>query len=169
MFPGKKLLFMGGEIGQRPEWDANGELDWWVLNEGPFHRGTQRFVEDLNKLYQREPALWQRDYDYDGFFWVDCSDSENSVLSFVRQDAERRSQLLVVLNLTPVVRHAYRVGLPRGGDWSEVLNSDAEAYGGSNQGNLGGVASEEYQVQGQPFSAAVTLPPLAVIVLKADS
>ncbi len=115
LFPGKKLLFMGGEIGQRAEWNENAQLDWWVLNEGPFHRGTQRFVEDLNKLYRREPALWETDYDYEGFFWVDCSNAEQSVISFVRQSRDRKSMILVVLNLTPVPREKYRIGMPRGG------------------------------------------------------
>jgi 1,4-alpha-glucan branching enzyme len=159
---------MGGEIGQKPEWNANDQLEWRVLNEGPFHRGTQRFVEDLNKFYQLEPALWEMDYDYEGFFWVDCSDVENSILSFMRQSRDRKSQLLVVLNLTPVPRMAYRIGLPRGGRWSEVVNSDAEVYGGSNLGNLGGVTADEYKVHGQPFSAEFTLPPLAIVAFRAD-
>ena len=166
LFPGKKLLFMGCEIGQKPEWNANGEVDWWVLNEGAFHKGVQRLVEDLNKLYLREAALWEQDYDYDGFFWVDASDAESSILSFVRQSRDRKSRLLVALNLTPLVRADYRIGLPVGGHWAEVLNSDAEVYGGSNQGNLGGVIAEEYQVHGQPFSAPLRLPPLGIIALK---
>jgi 1,4-alpha-glucan branching enzyme len=168
LFPGKKLLFMGGEFGQSAEWNANVELDWWLLNAGPYHRGLQRWLEDLNKLYQAEPALWQGDYDADGFFWMDCSDQESSVLSFVRQNTDRAGVLLVVLNLTPVLRHGYRVGLPRAGFWREVLNSDGEIYGGSNQGNLGGVTAEHYQVHNQPFSAPFTLPALSVSVFKAE-
>jgi 1,4-alpha-glucan branching enzyme len=167
LFPGKKLLFMGCEIGQRAEWNANGQVDWWLLEAGPFHRGIQRFVEDLNKLYQREPALWDLDYDHAGFFWMDCSDVENSILSFVRQSEGGKSQLLIIMNLTPVPRFAYRIGLPQGGRWSEVVNSDAEAYGGSNLGNLGGVVADEYKVHGQPFSAEFTLPPLSIIAFKA--
>jgi 1,4-alpha-glucan branching enzyme len=166
LFPGKKLMFMGGELGQRAEWNENSQLDWWLLNEGPFHRGTQRFVEDLNQLYTREPALWETDYDYEGFFWIDCTNAEQSVLSFVRQSRNGKSMILVVLNLTPVPRQKYRIGLPRGGHWSEVLNSDSEIYGGSNQGNLGGVTADEYQVHGQPFSAEMTLPPLGVVAFK---
>jgi 1,4-alpha-glucan branching enzyme len=166
LFPGKKLLFMGCEIGQKPEWNANSEVDWWVLNEGPFHKGVQRLVEDMNKLYLREAALWEQDFDYDGFFWVDASDAESSILSFVRQSHDRKSRLLVALNLTPLVRADYRIGLPVGGHWAEVLNSDAEVYGGSNQGNLGGVIAEDYQVHGQPFSAPLRLPPLGIIALK---
>ena len=125
LFPGKKLLFMGDEIGQRAEWNENGQLDWWLLDAGPFHRGLQRFVEDLNKLYIATPALWQGDYDHGGFYWIDCADRENSVLSFVRQTADGTNPLAVILNLTPVPREKYRVGLPRAGPWREVLNSDA--------------------------------------------
>ncbi|PYL01841.1 MAG: 1,4-alpha-glucan branching enzyme, partial [Verrucomicrobia bacterium] len=120
-------------------------------------------VEDLNKLYLAEPALWENDYDFDGFFWVDCSDHESSVLSFLRQNKEQTSRVLVILNLTPVLRTRYRVGLPQGGYWREVLNSDSEIYGGSNQGNLGGVTTQELQAHNQPFSAEFTLPPLSVI------
>jgi 1,4-alpha-glucan branching enzyme len=169
LFPGKKLLFMGGEFGQSNEWNANGELDWWLLDAGPYHRGAQRFVEDLNQLYRNEPALWEGDYDHDGFFWVDCSDHESSVLSFVRQNKDRSSRSLVILNLTPVLRTRYRVGLPQGGFWREVLNSDAEIYGGSNQGNLGGVSAQEHQIHSQPFSAEFTLPPMSVTVFKAEA
>ncbi|HVY69838.1 MAG TPA: 1,4-alpha-glucan branching protein GlgB, partial [Verrucomicrobiae bacterium] len=138
LFPGKKLLFMGGEFGQSAEWNENAELDWWLIEAGPYHAGLLQFVTDLNHLYQSQPALWEKDYDHDGFFWVDCSDQENSVLSFVRQGHGSARPLLVVLNLTPVLRHGYRVGVPRGGFWSEVLNSDAASYGGGNQGNAGG-------------------------------
>jgi len=166
MFPGKKLLFMGGEFGQSGEWSENAGLQWWLLDQGPLHRGLQRFVADLNRLYQQEPALWEGDYDHQGFFWVDCSDHEHSVLSFVRQTPNGASQFLVVMNLTPVPRPAYRVGLPRAGYWREVLNSDAEFYGGSNQGNLGGVQAEPYHVHQQPFSAPILIPPLAVVVFK---
>jgi 1,4-alpha-glucan branching enzyme len=166
LFPGKKLLFMGGEFGQSGEWSENAGLQWWLVEQGPFHRGTQRFVEDLNRFYRQEPALWAGDCERDGFFWVDCSDHEHSVLSFVRQTTNGASQLLAVLNLTPVPREHYRVGLPRPGFWREVLNTDGEAYGGSNQGNLGGVSAEPYCVHQQPFSAAVMLPPMSLLVFK---
>ena len=168
LFPGKKLMFMGGEFGQPAEWNENSQLDWWLLNEGPFHQGTQKFVADLNALYQREPALWETDYDYEGFFWIDCTNADQSVLSFVRQSRDGKSVMLIVLNLTPVPRENYRIGLPRGGHWAEVLNSDAERYGGSNWGNLGGVTANEQQVHGQPFSAELTLPPLGVVAFKAS-
>jgi len=156
-------LFMGGEFGQSDEWNANAELDWWLLDAGSYHRGLQQFVQDLNRLYMREPALWEGDYDLDGFFWVDCSDHESSILSFVRQNKTRTSRMLVVVNLTPVARYNYRVGLPEGGFWREALNSDSELYGGSNVGSLGGVLAEPYQVHNQPFSAQFALSPLGVV------
>jgi 1,4-alpha-glucan branching enzyme len=167
VFPGKKLLFMGGEFGQSAEWNANGELDWRLLDAGPYHRGLQRFVEDLNKLYLAEPGLWQADYDSRGFCWLDCADHENSVLSFLRQDAEHASEFAVILNLTPVPRHKYRLGLPRPGQWREVLNSDAGIYGGSNAGNLGGVTAGNVKCHNHSCSAEFTLPPLSVVVFRA--
>jgi 1,4-alpha-glucan branching enzyme len=169
MFPGKKLLFMGGEFGQSDEWDANGELQWWLLEAGPFHRGVQRFVEDLNKLYLSTAALWLSDYDPGGFYWIDCSDQESSILSFVRRNPEQKRELAVVLSLTPVARYQYRIGLPRPGKWREVLNSDASIYGGGNVGNLGGVMAREEKWHKQSCSAELTLPPLGVIVLEPDS
>lgn len=182
LFPGKKLLFMGGELGQRSEWNANSELDWWLLKSGPFHVGVQQWLADLNAAYRAEPALWLGDYETDGFWWVDCSDHENSVLSFVRHSREGvsipssgeaasrpASHLLVVMNLTPVVRSGYRLGLPRAGFWKEILNSDAGAYGGSNVGNAGGVTAEPVASHGQPASALLTLPPLSVVVFRAEA
>ncbi|MGD0351749.1 MAG: 1,4-alpha-glucan branching protein GlgB [Verrucomicrobiota bacterium] len=168
LFPGKKLLFMGGEFGQSAEWNANGQLDWWLLDAGPFHRGLQKFVEDLNKLYTASPGLWQSDYDHGGFNWIDCADRDDSVLSFVRQTADGANQLVVILNLTPVPRPNYRIGLPRAGKWREVLNSDAAIYGGSNQGNLGGVTAEDIPCHNQPHSAEFRLPPLSVIVFQPE-
>ena len=167
-FPGKKLLFMGGEIGQSGEWGENGQLDWWLLDHGPYHVGVQRWVADLNALYQQEPALWRGDYESDGFWWVDCSDHAHSVLSFIRHDRESGHQVLVVLNLTPNPLLNYRVGLPLPGIWRELLNSDASDYGGSNQGNAGGVTAEDYGVQSQRYSALFTLPPLSVIVFRRE-
>jgi 1,4-alpha-glucan branching enzyme len=167
LFPGKKLLFMGGEIGQRAEWNANGQVDWWLLEAGPFHRGVQQFIEDLNHFYRGEPALWELDYDTGGFYWVDCSDVENSIFSFVRQSRDAQSRVIVILNLTPVPRFQYRIGVPCGGRWKEAINSDAQGYGGSNLGNLGGVTADPVPVHGQPFSAAFTLPPLSIVAFKA--
>jgi len=169
LFPGKKLLFMGCEIGQSAEWNENGQLDWWLLDAGPFHLGLQRFVEDLNKLYAKMPALWQGDYDHAGFYWIDCNDRESSVLSFVRQNSDFTNQLAVILNLTPVPRERYRVGLPRAGKWREVLNSDAAIYAGSNKGNFGGVTAEKIPCHSQQNSAEFYLPPMSVSVFQNES
>ena len=169
LFPGKKLLFMGGEFGQSAEWNENAQLDWWLLDAGPFHRGLQKFVEDLNRLYTKSPALWQADYDHAGFFWIDCNDTENSVLSFVRQNSDFTSQLAVILNLTPVPREKYRLGLPRAGKWREVLNSDAGIYCGGNKGNLGGVNAENIPCHSQQNSAEFYLPPLSVSAFQSES
>ncbi|HAO80820.1 MAG TPA: 1,4-alpha-glucan branching enzyme [Verrucomicrobia subdivision 3 bacterium] len=168
MFPGKKLLFMGCEIGQRAEWNENGQLDWWLLDAGPFHRGLQNFVADLNTLYARTPALWQADYDHAGFNWIDCNDRASSVLSFVRQKSDGSNPLAVILNLTPVPRENYRIGLPRAGKWREVLNSDAEIYAGGNKGNLGGVTAGNHPCHGQQHSAEFYLPPLSVVAFQAE-
>jgi 1,4-alpha-glucan branching enzyme len=168
VFPGKPLLFMGGEFGQRAEWNVNGELDWRLLEAGPYHRGLQRFVEDLNQLYLAEGALWESDYEAGGFHWIDAADHESSVLSFIRQDSERVSELVAILNLTPVPRFKYRIGLPRPGRWLEVLNSDAAIYGGSNLGNLGGVVSEDLNWHNQSYSAEFTLPPLSAMVFQPE-
>ncbi len=168
LFPGKMLLFMGGEFGQSGEWNANGQLDWPLLEAGPYHRGVQRFVEHLNRLYLAQPGLWQADFEPSGFTWIDTSDHEGSVLSFLRQDAERLSELVAILNLTPVARLKYRVGLPRPGKWREVLNSDAAIFGGSNVGNLGGVISEDFNWHNQSYSAEFTLPPLSIIAFQPE-
>jgi len=125
-------------------------------------------VQDLNRLYLAEPCLWETDYDVDGFSWLDCTDHANSILSFVRQDARGGSELAVILNLTPVPRYRYRLGLPRPGKWREVLNSDAAAYGGSNVGNLGGVIANDYQCHRQPWSAEFTLPPLSIMAFQPE-
>jgi 1,4-alpha-glucan branching enzyme len=168
LFPGKKLLFMGGEIGQTPEWNANGTVEWWLLEAGPYHAGVQRMIEDLNKLYRQEPALFEGDYDHEGFYWIDCGDSENSVLSFVRQTREGTSRVAVILNLTPVLRSNYRIGLPAAGAWKEVFNSDCEFYAGSNQGNMGQVIATEHPMHNHQHSAPVTLPPMGVVVFKPE-
>jgi 1,4-alpha-glucan branching enzyme len=141
-------------------------LDWLALKTGPFHVGLQRFVADLNRLYAASPALWQADFDHSGFFWINCNDLDNSVLSFIRQTADGTRQMAVILNLTPVPREKYRVGLPRSGRWTEVLNSDAALYGGGNLGNLGGVTAEALPLHNQPHSAEFLLPPLSVIAFQ---
>jgi 1,4-alpha-glucan branching enzyme len=166
LFPGKKLLFMGGEFGQPTEWNENGQLDWNLLKTGPYHLGLQKFVADLNRLYAASPALWQADYDHAGFYWINCNDRENSVLSFIRQTADGSRQMAVIMNLTPVPRANYRVGLPRAGKWAEVLNSDAAIFGGSNLGNLGGVTAQGFPLHNQPCSADFFLPPLSVIAFQ---
>src|SRR6266516_1098631 len=128
----------------------------------------QRFVADLNKLYLAELGLWQSDYDQIGFTWLDVSDHVNSVLSFIRRDPERVSELVVILNFTPVPRYQYRLGVPRPGRWAEVLNSDAAMYGGSNIGNLGGVMAEDVDCHNQSSSAEFTLPPISIIAFKPE-
>jgi 1,4-alpha-glucan branching enzyme len=164
LFPGKKLLFMGGEFGQSGEWDADGELDWWLLEAGPYHRGVQKLVEDLNRLYVGQPALWRGDFDERGFRWIDCTDQENSVMSFLRHDPETGADCAVILNLTPVPRGGYRIGLPRAGEWREVINSDAQIYAGSGTGNRGSVHAEPAPLHGLPASAEFFLPPLSILV-----
>ncbi|MEE2952793.1 MAG: 1,4-alpha-glucan branching protein GlgB [Pseudomonadota bacterium] len=163
--PGKKLLFMGGEFAQWREWNHDQSLDWHLLEEeGSRHKGVQTLVRDLNTLYREIPALHQLDCDPAGFEWVDTSNVEESVIAFLRKDREGRS-VLIVSNFTPIARHGYRVGVSKDGHWAERLNTDAEVYGGSNVGNLGGVEAEEHSVHGRPYSIALTLPPLATIVM----
>jgi 1,4-alpha-glucan branching enzyme len=168
LFPGKKLLFMGDEFGQSHEWNENAQLDWWLLDAGPYHRGAQKFVADLNRLYRNSPGLWQADYDHAGFSWIDCNDRDNSILSFLRQTADGGNQTVVILNLTPVPRPAYRLGLPRGGKWKEVLNSDAGIYAGSNAGNAGGINAQAEPSHGHAQSGDFFLPPLSVTVFQAE-
>ncbi len=163
--PGKKLLFMGGEFGQWNEWNYATSLDWHLLQWQP-HQGVQCWVRDLNAAYRREPALHELDCDGAGFEWIDANDYEGSLYSFVRKARDSEDQILVVLNMTPVVRGGYRIGVPHGGRWDEILNSDAPIYGGSGQGNLGGVEAQEVEAHGRPFSLSVTLPPLGMVMFK---
>ncbi len=163
--PGKKLLFMGGEFGQRREWAHDGELEWWVADL-PEHAGVRRFVSDLNRVYRNEPALHERDFSADGFEWVDAGNAEQSVLSFLRKSASGGAELLVVCNFTPVPRTNSLHGVPRRGLWREILNSDAREYGGAGWGNLGGVESAPVSSQGRFESVSLTLPPLGIIVLR---
>jgi 1,4-alpha-glucan branching enzyme len=164
--PGKKLLFMGGEIGQWREWNHDQSLDWHLLEHAP-HQGVRRWLQDLNRFYRAEPALFQRDFDAGGFEWVDLHDWEQSVVSFLRKGDTPDETILVVCNFTPVAHTNYRVGVPRGGFWREVLNSDASIYGGSGQGNLGGVEAAPVPAHGRSHSLSLTLPPLGVVYLKA--
>jgi 1,4-alpha-glucan branching enzyme len=161
--PGKKLLFMGGEFGQRREWSHDRSLDWHLLDTGPFHKGLQLLVRDLNALHRREVALHQLDSDPAGFQWIDCSDSERSIVSFLRRGRDATALVIVICNFTPVPRFGYRVGVPRLGFYREVLNTDGAAYGGSNVGNSGGVSADAIPWQGQACSLMLTLPPLAAL------
>jgi 1,4-alpha-glucan branching enzyme len=163
--PGKKLLFMGGEFGQWHEWAYQSSLDWHLLDYEP-HQKLQRFVQELNRLYLSEPALYEVDSDWQGFDWVDFRDADNSVVAFLRKAKDPEDCLLFVCNFTPVPRHNYRLGVPKAGLYEEILNSDSDLYGGSNVGNFGGVQSEDVESHAHPYSLRLTLPPLAVIVLK---
>jgi 1,4-alpha-glucan branching enzyme len=162
--PGKKLLFMGGEFGQWDEWYHETSLDWSLL-EYPLHRGMQRWVADLNNLYRQESALHQIDFDPSGFRWIDCNDSQQNTISLMRVD-EHGNAIIVVCNFTPVPRRNYKVGAPHGGFWKEILNSDSTDYGGSGQGNMGGVEASPIPFHGLPSSLNLTLPPLGVLFLK---
>ena len=163
--PGKKLLFMGAEFGQWREWNHDDQLDWAALEHGT-HVGLQRFVQDLNALYQSEPALFEVDFEPRGFDWIDCQDQESSVISLIRRADDEDDWLIAVLNWTPVVRQQYRLGVPEPGYYAEKLNSDAAVYGGSNVGNQGGVEAEAVPSHGHPYSVVLTLPPLGALLLK---
>ena len=163
--PGKKLMFMGSEFGQRHEWDHDTGLDWPVLDD-PLHRGLQAWVRDLNSTYRREPSLHQVDFDHSGFSWVDCNDRDNSVISFIRRAKDGAEFMLVVVNFTPVARPHYHVGVPQAGWYRELLNSDAALYGGSNTGNGGGLSAESAGADGHPYSLQLLVPPLGCLFLK---
>jgi 1,4-alpha-glucan branching enzyme len=163
--PGKKLLFMGAELGQWREWNHDASLDWHLLDE-PLHAGLQRWVRDLNLTYQHERSLHAVDFEGAGFSWIDCNDNENSVISFIRRARDPRDFTVLVVNFTPVPRPAYRIGVPEAGWYREVLNSDAELYGGSNMGNGGGVHSEPVPDHGHEQSLSLVVPPLGFVLLK---
>ena len=163
--PGKKLLFMGGEFGQGREWNHNQALDWGLV-EFPQHRGVQQWVCDLNGLLRAEPALHELDFDGSGFEWIDCNDALSSTVSFIRRARSSDDVILVACNFTPVPHMQYHVGVPSAGYWKELLNSDAEVYGGSGLGNLGGVEASEVSVHGRPASLTIMLPPLAAVFFK---
>jgi 1,4-alpha-glucan branching enzyme len=166
-FPGKKLLFMGGEFGQWNEWYFDASLDWHLL-QWPAHQGLQKWVSDLNHFYRNEPALYEVDYDWQGFRWVDCHDHAASIISFMRFAKEGRSFILAISNFTPIVRENYWVGVPYAGGWRVVLNSDAEIYGGGNKGNYGTFYSEPRPMHGQQQAVQLLLPPLATVYLKME-
>jgi 1,4-alpha-glucan branching enzyme len=163
--PGKKLLFMGGEFGQWGEWNHDTSLDWHLL-ESPLHKGLARWVRDLNTLYRGQTCLHQLDCEPGGFEWIDCNDAEASVLSFLRKGQSPADDVVVVCNFTPVPRHNYRVGVPRGGHWQEIVNSDAPLYGGSGQGNFGGVTAAPVSQHGRPYLLNVTAPPLGMVMFR---
>jgi 1,4-alpha-glucan branching enzyme len=165
LMPGKKLLFMGGEIGQWHEWDHNGELDW-ALMEHTHHQGIRRLVADLNALYRTEPALSQLDSSPDGFRWLSCDDWQNSVYAFIRQGQKPSDFVVAVLNMTPSPRHDYRIGVPQPGFYQEILNTDASLYGGGNVGNAGGRYTETGAMHGHSQFVSLTLPPLGMLLLK---
>ncbi len=167
-YPGKKLLFMGGEFGQTGEWYHEESLHWHLLDMGPYHRGLQHLVRDLNGLYRREPALHQVDFDPAGFQWIDCNDWEGSVVSFLRRARDAEDFLVFICNFTPVLRHGYRIGVPRGGFYRERLNTDARIYGGCDMGNAGGVTAEPIPQHGHAQSLLLTIPPLGALVLQPE-
>ena len=162
--PGKKLLFMGQEFGQHREWDHDTGLDWGLLDT-PQHEGLRMLVRDLNRLYRETPALHRMDCEAEGFQWVDGGDAEHTVLTWLRRGGEGTEPVVVVCNFTPVERHGYRIGLPEAGRWRELLNTDAETYGGGNRGNMGIVTATETGHSGQPASAEIVVPPLSTLFL----
>ena len=162
--PGKKLLFMGGEFAQEREWNHDVSLDWHLTNDR-MHAGVQKLVRDLNWLYRGRPALHERDCESEGFSWIDCHDADSSVISYLRKGTDPNDFVVVVCNFTPVVRRAYRIGVPRAGKYREVLNTDSTHYGGSNVGNAGDVQTQERPSHGMAASLSLTMPPLGVLVL----
>lgn len=162
---GKKLLFMGGDVAQWREWDAESSVDWHLL-DNPLHKGLNRWVRDLNTIYRGERGLHEKDCDPAGFEWIDANDSEASVVSFLRKGQDPKDDVVVVANFTPLPRHNYRIGVSRKGHWQEILNSDAAIYGGSGQGNFGGVKTVPLSCHGRPYLLNITVPPLGVVAFK---
>ncbi|TMB80565.1 MAG: 1,4-alpha-glucan branching protein GlgB [Chloroflexi bacterium] len=165
--PGKKLLFMGGEFGQGREWDVEQSLDWHLLDY-PMHGGLRLWVGDLNRILREEKSLHELDFDPAGFSWIDVTDADHSVVSLIRRSATPGDMLVAVFNFTPVPRYNYQIGIPSAGRWREVLNSDAPLYGGSGQGNLGGVEAVPVSMHGHMHSITLTLPPLGALFLKPE-
>ncbi len=163
--PGKKLLFMGAEFGQWREWNHDGSLDWHLL-DNPLHAGLRWWIHDLNFLLRQEPALHQLDFSGEGFRWIDCNDTQQSTISLLRQGRSPEDSLIAAFNFTPIPRHNYRIGVPQGGIWREIVNSDAREYGGSGQGNLGILESAPIPSHGFSASLNLVLPPLAAVYLK---
>jgi 1,4-alpha-glucan branching enzyme len=165
--PGKKLHFMGGEFGQWREWSHDESIEWHAL-EHSYHQGLQRWVRDLNHCYRTEQALHELDFSMEGFEWIDFHDWENSIISFLRKGRGSGDVILVVCNGTPIPRQNYRVGVPRGGFWKEILNSDASSYGGSSQGNFGGLDAAPIPAHGRYYSLSLTVPPLGAVFFKSE-
>jgi len=165
--PGKKMLFMGDEFGQVREWTHDSSLEWHVL-QFAVHSGLQNWVEQLNRLYRDQVALHELDHEPGGFEWIDCNDSQNSTISLLRKGKSARENIVAVFNFTPVPRMGFRLGVPSGGYWRELLNSDAKEYAGTGMGNFGGVVAGERPSHGRPYSLSLTLPPLAALFFKAE-
>jgi 1,4-alpha-glucan branching enzyme len=165
MHPGKKLLFMGCEIGQWDEWNCMKSLDWHLLQYEP-HQKLQYFMSELNRVYRSNPCLYQIDFSWEGFEWIDLHDHDQSTLSFVRKGADPRDVMVCAFNFTPVSRGDYRLGVPQPGQYEQVLNSDSEAFGGSNFGQIPEVWSEEWGWHGRYHSIKVAIPPLGAVVYR---
>jgi 1,4-alpha-glucan branching enzyme len=163
--PGTNLMFMGGEFGQTSEWNFEKSLEWWLLDHAP-HRGMQDLVKALNNMYKTQPALYDKQFSPEGFEWIDTSDRENSIVVYARKGNEKKEQLIVILNLTPVPRPDYRIGVPLAGIWTEVLNSDDKAFYGSGKVNQSAIITEEIAWHGKAYSICLTIPPLGAVVLK---
>jgi 1,4-alpha-glucan branching enzyme len=163
--PGKKLLFMGGEFGQWAEWNHDGSLDWPLLQHDA-HSRLRLLVGALNHMYRTERALQECDVDPSGFEWVDCSDAEKNIVSYIRKGKRSGEMLLVICHFSPVLRTNYRIGVPLRGYWQEILNTDAEIFGGSGQGNFGGSITVPIPLHGRPHSLTLTVPPLSVVVFR---
>jgi 1,4-alpha-glucan branching enzyme len=164
-YSGKKLLFMGNDIGQWQEWDYDSGMKWEALNS-PNHAGLQRFVRDLNLVYRNEAALYENDFDWNGFKWIDANDSDNSVLSFIRFGTDSKNFLIIVCNMTPLVRENYTIGVPAGGGYKEIINSDLDIYWGSGFHKNENPSAQAEPFHGMNFSLSLTLPPLSTIILK---
>ncbi len=163
--PGKNLLFMSGELGQWDEWNHDKSIDWHLIQFAP-HRCLQKFVVDLNRIYQSEPALYEGDFHYGGFEWIDFHDSDNSIISFMRKAKDPDDLLIIVCNFTPLPRPGYRIGVAKNSHYKEILNSDSQIYWGSNMGNAGGVNADKVPWHAKPYSIKITIPPLSVLIFK---
>jgi 1,4-alpha-glucan branching enzyme len=163
--PGKKLLFMGSELAAWREWNEDDGLPWAWADDPP-HAGVRQLVRDLNRVYREQRALHEIDFQPTGFSWIDCDDAQHSVISLVRRGEHQPDEVVAVFNFTPVVREGYRMGVPVAGRYVELINTDAEIYGGGNVGNAGGLETEPIGAQGLPQSLLITLPPLAGLILR---